>query len=243
MACTSVPIGGRNKINPFRVSVGRAGKQVNLGAFATAEEAALTYARTPEARVEMAKPVRLTADEAAARAAAEGLTLEPSSNESGYKLVTMVKQTGRFRAETMMGVGKKVHLGIFSTAEEAALAVARVIARTTAPTTAPLSAAAKRAAPLPKPRPAKEPRNTLAPRPINSVTQPPALALGATVAAAPAPIIFKDKLALLKRELDIKPAIPAIPAIAEANELLGITPGDGDSLGAQLDMVLAAISR
>jgi len=32
-----------------------------------------------------------------------------------------------------------------------------------------------------------------------------------------APTIFKDKLALLKRELDIKPATPAIPAIAEAN--------------------------
>jgi hypothetical protein len=79
---------------------------------------------------------------------------------------------------------------------------------------------------------------------VDSVLAPPsAPALVATVAAAPAPAIFKDKLALLKRELDIKPAIPAIPAIAKANELLGITPSSGDSLGAQLDKALAAISR
>ena len=137
-----------------------------------------------------------------------------------------------------------MYLGCFDTAEEAALAVARAAARTTtAPVAAPRAAAAKRAV-LP---PAKQPRSTLVPRPVvvvDSVLAPPsAPALVATVAAAPAPAIFKDKLALLKRELDIKPAIPAIPAIAKANELLGITPSSGDSLGAQLDKALAAISR
>ena len=43
-------------------------------------------------------------------------------------------------------------------------------------------------------------------------------------------MIFKDKLALLKRELEIAPATPAIPAVAEANQLMGITPGPGESL-------------
>ena len=55
-------------------------------------------------------------------------------------------------------------------------------------------------------------------------------------------MIFKDKLALLMRELGIAPATPAIPAVAEANELMGITPGLGESLGVQLARLLAMIS-
>ena len=55
-------------------------------------------------------------------------------------------------------------------------------------------------------------------------------------------MIFKDKLALLKRELEIAPEIPAIPAVAEANQLMGITPSPGESLGSQLARLLAAIS-
>lgn len=55
-------------------------------------------------------------------------------------------------------------------------------------------------------------------------------------------MIFKDKLALLKRELEIAPETPAIPAVAEANRLMGITPGLGESLGVQLDRLLAQLS-
>ena len=55
-------------------------------------------------------------------------------------------------------------------------------------------------------------------------------------------MIFKDKLALLKRELEIAPETPAIPAVAEANQLMGITPSPGESLGVQLARLLAAIS-
>ena len=55
-------------------------------------------------------------------------------------------------------------------------------------------------------------------------------------------MIFKDKLALLKRELEFAPDVPAIPAVAEANELMGITPGLGESLGVQLDRLLAIIA-
>ena len=65
----------------FHASVWRAGEKVYLGCcFSTAEEAALAYARTPEAQVEAAhpKPAPLTAEEAVAQAAAEGLKLEPS---------------------------------------------------------------------------------------------------------------------------------------------------------------------
>ena len=55
-------------------------------------------------------------------------------------------------------------------------------------------------------------------------------------------MIFKDKLALLKRELEIAPGTPAIPAVAEANRLMGITPGLGESVGVQLDRLLGILS-
>ena len=54
-------------------------------------------------------------------------------------------------------------------------------------------------------------------------------------------MIFKDKLALLKRELEIAPGTPAIPAVAEANRQMGITPGPGESLGVQLARLLATL--
>jgi len=55
-------------------------------------------------------------------------------------------------------------------------------------------------------------------------------------------MIFKDKLDLLQRELKIAPGTPAIPAVAEANRLMGITPGLGESLGVQLDRLLGILS-
>ena len=232
---------------PFYTQVRRAGERVYLGRFATAEEAALAYARTPEAQAQAAKPkpAPLTAREAVAQAAAEGLTLEPSSNAAGYKGVSLYGS--RYQARVTRA-SKDAHLGYFVTAEEAALAVARFNARTDPPAAAP--AAAKRAAPPPpKPPPAKQPRHTPPPRPVQPVpppqrdtAAPQASPKLEAAAAAPAPMIFKDKLALLKRELEIAPATPAIPAVAEANQLMGITPGLGESLGVQLDRLLGIIS-
>jgi len=236
----------------YQAQVKRAGKVLYLGSFATAEEAALTYARTPEAQAQVANPkapraVPLTAEEAVVQAAAEGLTLEPSNSAAGY---TGVYQEGsRYRARVWRA-GKEVHLGSFATAEQAALAVAR-FARTDPPAASP--AAAKRAAPPPpKPPPAKQPRHTPPPRPAQSVPLPqrdapapqasPKLHAAAAAVAPAAPVLFKHKLALLKRELDIAPATPAIPAVAEANQQMGITPSAGESLGVQLNRLLAIIS-
>ena len=50
-----------NKVKPFEARVMRGGKEVNLGSFATAEEAALQYARTPEAQAQVAQAAPLTA--------------------------------------------------------------------------------------------------------------------------------------------------------------------------------------
>ena len=69
------------------------------------------------------------AEEARRQAEAEGLTLLPSSNKAGYRHVYYVGGSRAFGA-SVRRARKKVHLGSFSTAEEAALAVARATART-----------------------------------------------------------------------------------------------------------------
>jgi len=110
------------------------GKQRRLGSFATAEEAALCYARyigaeraaaeAAEARVEGPQP--LTADEARAAAAAEGLELVPSSiRKTGFKYVHALPG-GKFEA-SVWDHDKTIHLGTFATAEEAALCYARYV--------------------------------------------------------------------------------------------------------------------
>jgi hypothetical protein len=107
------------------------GKMRHLGTFATPEEAALCYARhigaersaaeAAEARVERPRP--LTADEARAAAAAEGLELVPSSSsETGFKAVC--NRSGRYTTETWEN-GRTRYLGSFATPEEAALCYAR----------------------------------------------------------------------------------------------------------------------
>ena len=240
-------VGKAGGSKPFQAKVWRASKEVHLGRFATAEEAALAYARTPEAQVQVAKSVPLTAEEVVAQAAAEGLTLEPGNNTASYKGVSL---NGSHYTASMWRAGKNVYLGSFTTAEQAALAVARANASTDPPAASP--AAAKRATPPPpKPPPAKQPRHTPPPRPAQPVPLPQRDASApqaspklhaAAAAVAPAPVLFKHTLALLKRELDIAPATPAIPAVAQANQQMGITPSAGESLGSQLDRLLAIIS-
>ena len=47
----------KSKMNPYRAQVRRSGKIVSLGSFATAEEAALCVARTPERQAAAQRPV------------------------------------------------------------------------------------------------------------------------------------------------------------------------------------------
>ena len=72
---------------PYEAQVRRGGKTTYLGSFATAEEAALCVARTPEAqeaaqRAAVAPP--LTSEEARQQAEAEGLMLRVAKNTAGY---------------------------------------------------------------------------------------------------------------------------------------------------------------
>ena len=114
---------------PFLAQVTRDGRTITLGSFATAEEAALCIARSPEGQQQAAKRraavAPLTSEEARQQAQAEGLTLLEADNTTGYYCV--FPQSGkskRYYAKVSRG-GKQVSLGSFATAEEAALCVAR----------------------------------------------------------------------------------------------------------------------
>ena len=121
---------GRPK--PYEAQVKRGGKQMSLGTFATAEEAALCLARTPEGQAAAEKAAvappptpPLTSEAARQQAQAEELTLLVAENTTGFFGVH--HKPGRpkpFQAEVRCG-GKKECLGSFATAEEAALCVAR----------------------------------------------------------------------------------------------------------------------
>ena len=114
---------------PFQVRVKRGGKQVHLGCFVTAEEAALCVARSPEGKAaaeKVAAAQPLTGEEARRQAQVEGLTLLVSDNTAGFYGVKLAKpgQPKPYQAQLKRG-GKMVSLGSFATAEEAALCVAR----------------------------------------------------------------------------------------------------------------------
>ena len=115
---------------PFQAMVSREGKQICLGRFATAEQAALCRARTPEGRAACSHaaslPPAMSADEAEQQAAAEGLNLRRSDNQTGFAGVYINTSNGAKPFEARVRrAGKKVSLGHFATAEAAALCVAR----------------------------------------------------------------------------------------------------------------------
>ena len=99
---------------------------MHLGRFATAEEAALCVAQTPEGKRRAAAASPLTSEEALQQARKEGLTLLLAKPKTGYFGVNVdeSRKTKPFGARVRRG-GKDVRLGSFVTAEEAALCVAR----------------------------------------------------------------------------------------------------------------------
>ena len=134
---------------PYQARVQRGSKTVSLGSFATAEEAALCVARSPEGRAAAAERAAvavppLTSEEARQQAQAEGLTLVVSeSSTAGYLCVHLAKpgKLKPFKAQVSRG-GKIASLGYFATADEAALYVARAAAKRAA-STAPQKKSAK----------------------------------------------------------------------------------------------------
>ena len=119
-----------SKSAPYKASVRRGGRNVHLGSFTTAEEAALCIARSPEGKAAAAERAAaaplLTKDQARQQAQTEGLTLLVAENKTGYLGVYLSKpgQPKPFKAQMRHG-GENVRLGHFATAEEAALCIAR----------------------------------------------------------------------------------------------------------------------
>ena len=90
-----------------------------MKAAAAAEQEARREARQKEIAV-------LPSDEAREQALAEELMMRRASNQTGYYGVTLDKpgQPKPYRAQVRYR-GKNVHLGLFATAEEASLCIAR----------------------------------------------------------------------------------------------------------------------
>ena len=115
---------------PYEARVKRGGNDVYLGQFATAEEAALCIARSPEGQAVAAERAAaaapLTSEEARQQAQAEGLTLLVGRSGRGLLGVSLSKpgQPKPYLARVWRG-GKYANKGNFATAEEAALCVAR----------------------------------------------------------------------------------------------------------------------
>ena len=115
---------------PYQARVRRGGKNASLGYFATAEEAALCVARSPEGQAVAAERAAaappLTSEEAWQLAQVEKLTLLVAESTTGYFGVLLDKPGNPkpYQARVKRG-SKRVYLGNFATAEEAALCVAR----------------------------------------------------------------------------------------------------------------------
>ena len=128
---------GSNLNTPYAAKFCQNGKQRSLGSYTTAVEAALAYARKlgPAGCAAAVAPpaVEPVMAEAEARrlAEAEGLQLVPSDNASGYRGVFpngdgTCRTSKPFKAQCRQG-GTEISLGTFSSAAEAALAVARFL--------------------------------------------------------------------------------------------------------------------
>ena len=122
-----VHVNQASRVNPYVAKVRRGDRVLDIGRFATAEEAALCIARSPEgqAAAKKAAMTPLTKDEALKQARAEGLELRVTGNKTGYYGVYHKPGHPRpYHARVKRG-SKNVYLGYFVTAEEAALCVAR----------------------------------------------------------------------------------------------------------------------
>ena len=100
---------------PFEARVKRDSKLVHLGRFATAEEAALCVARSPEGQAAAARAAAaapLTSEEVLRQVQAEGLTLRVANNKAGYFDVGLANpgHPRPYKAQVWHG-GKDVHLG------------------------------------------------------------------------------------------------------------------------------------
>ena len=108
-----------DRSKPYKAEVRRGGKMVSLGYFATAEEAALCVARSPEGQAaaqRAAAPPPLTSGEVRWQAQAEGLMLRMANNKAGYFGVYVANISGPKPYQARVSrCNKTVYLGSFAT--------------------------------------------------------------------------------------------------------------------------------
>lgn len=146
----------QGNVRPYLAQIRRGGRQVKLGRFATAEEAARAYARAMEPadvakllyQETGARMCKMTAEEAQACAEAEGLTLHAApGTKSGYRGVGVQKSVVHPYMAIVQVNSKAQNLGCFATPEQAALVYARHVATLRGPAAASGSSSRRPAGP------------------------------------------------------------------------------------------------
>ena len=229
----------KSKLNPFFATVWRNRKTNTLGYFATAEEAALAYARAPEARAQVAaevanpKPVQLTAK---AVVNAEVVEIDEEDEEEKEEDEAMGRTDAADAADSDdSDDDSDDDPDKDKPATKPAAAAAEELEQEEDPP-ASSPAAAKRAGPPPKLSPAKQPHNTQPLRPVQPVPLPqrdgPA-PQASPPAAAPAAVVPAEhraqQLAQLEARLGVsmQPGATPVQHVEHMEALLEVTAAGG----------------
>ena len=228
----------KSKAKPFFATVWRDGKTKYLGAFATAEEAALAYARAPEARAQVAAAVANPKPQASAAVLvnAEVVEIDEEDEEETEEDEEMGRTDAADAADS--DDSDEDSDDDKPAAKPAATAAEELEQEEDPPASSP--AAAKRAAPPPKQPPAKEPRHTPPLRPVQPVPLPqrdapapqasPTLEASAAPAAAAAAVVpASQQLAQLEARLGVtmQPGATPVQHVVNMEALLEVTAAGG----------------
>ena len=229
----------KSKLNPFFATVWRNRKTNTLGYFATAEEAALAYARAPEARAQVTaevanpKPVQLTAK---AVVNAEVVEIDEEDEEEKEEDEAMGRTDAADAADSDdSDDDSDDDPDKDKPATKPAAAAAEELEQEEDPP-ASSPAAAKRAGPPPKLSPAKQPHNTQPLRPVQPMPLPqrdgpaPQASPPAAAAAAVVPAEHRaQQLAQLEARLGVsmQPGATPVQHVEHMEALLEVTAAGG----------------
>ena len=229
----------KSKLNPFFATVWRNRKTNTLGYFATAEEAALAYARAPEARAQVAaevanpKPVQLTAK---AVVNAEVVEIDEEDEEEKEEDEGMGRTDAADAADSDdSDDDSDDDPDKDKPATKPAAAAAEELEQEEDPP-ASSPAAAKRAGPPPKLSPAKQPHHTQPLRPVQPMPLPqrdgpaPQASPPAAAAAAVVPAEHRaQQLAQLEARLGVsmQPGATPVQHVEHMEALLEVTAAGG----------------
>ena len=229
----------KSKLNPFFATVWRNRKTNTLGYFATAEEAALAYARAPEARAQVAaevanpKPVQLTAK---AVVNAEVVEIDEEDEEEKEEDEAMGRTDAADAADSDDSDDDSDDDpdNDKPATKPAAAAAEELEQEEDPPASSP--AAAKRAGPPPKLSPAKQPHHTQPLRPVQPMPLPqrdgpaPQASPPAAAAAAVVPAEHRaQQLAQLEARLGVsmQPGATPVQHVEHMEALLEVTAAGG----------------